>query len=260
MKLYKIDYIFIFRVERERITGEMTTDLYNKDEFRIEGGRITVLEKDKGNDDKNITSSGKLKIYSNPYWIYISSLYSRDLETPLFKELSPLCHTYGGKMYGKDFTASRMSCLFSDMEEMMRSNSDETFSYQTLDRYHWTKSPTLLQIKETAEEITGEKFNLCLVHLYKDGKSNIGYHNDKEALSSCVFSVSFGENRRFRFRKINDTKGFDYELKLKSGDVVWMLAPDPSKNRLSCQHIYKHSVPVESAIKNPRINLTFRQI
>jgi len=94
---------------------------------------------------------------------------------------------------------------------------------------------------------------------YKDGESNIGWHADRESLRSNVFSISFGATRKFRFRKIKETTGWDYELLLQSGDAVLMKAPDLPTGRLGCQSIYKHTVPIQKNVSQPRVNLTFRQ-
>jgi len=79
----------------------------------------------------------------------------------------------------------------------------------------------------------------------------ISWHNDKEALNTPVASISLGATRLFRFRDIKETKGWEYELNLKSGDLVYM--------KEGCQRKYKHAVPVQKKVKDPRINLTFRQ-
>ena len=56
-------------------------------------------------------------------------------------------------------------------------------------------------IKKSVEDYTKTTFDYCLIHIYRDGHDNIGWHNDKEAMSSdknemmdsVIASVSLGE-------------------------------------------------------------------
>ena len=97
----------------------------------------------------------------------------------------------------------------------------------------------------------GETYDYVLVHIYYSGKGSIAYHNDSEAMNSSIASVSFGSTRKFRFRKIGKTKGWDHEFRLGSGDLFMMYK--------GCQSKYMHSVPIERSVKSQRINLTFRK-
>ncbi len=102
----------------------------------------------------------------------------------------------------------------------------------------------------------GIEVDMCLCNLYEDGNRNIGFHSDQESDMSTandgphIFSISLGATRKFRLRKKTESSGFHEELVLKSGDLVHM--------KSQCQKLYKHSVPVEKKVKEPRINLTFR--
>ena len=127
-------------------------------------------------------------------------------------------------------------------------------------------SGTTKKVKPFTEEmekiakIIKRKFDIdvdiCLCNLYETGVRNIGYHSDSESdMSSAnggphVFSISMGATRKFRIRKKTETSGWHEELILNSGDLVHM--------RGNCQKLYKHSVPVEKKVTEPRINLTFR--
>ena len=51
----------------------------------------------------------------------------------------------------------------------------------------------------------------------------------------------------------------DWEYSLENGDMIHMKGPDLTTGRPSCQRKYLHTVPVETSVKSPRINLTFRQ-
>jgi len=98
--------------------------------------------------------------------------------------------------------------------------------------------------------------DMCLCNLYEDGNRNIGWHSDStEDMSTAdggphIFSISLGATRKFRLRKKAESSGFHEELILKSGDMVHM--------KSDCQKLYKHCIPVEKKVTEPRINLTFR--
>ena len=109
------------------------------------------------------------------------------------------------------------------------------------------------------EQQSKKTYDYVLVHIYDTGDAGISYHRDNEALNSSISSVSLGATRKFRFKKIGRKKGWDSELYLHDGDLVIMHGPDPISGRKSCQNIYLHSVPVEKKVKEPRINLTFRE-
>ena len=102
----------------------------------------------------------------------------------------------------------------------------------------------------------GIEVDMCLCNLYEDGTRNIGWHSDNpEDMSSAsggphILSISLGATRKFRLRKKIEPNGWHEELILNSGDLVHM--------KSLCQKLYKHSVPVEKKVTEPRINLTFR--
>ena len=114
-------------------------------------------------------------------------------------------------------------------------------------------SETVLFIKNKVEEMTGRKYSYVLCNYYKDGKSYISYHSDSEkdlAPGEDIVSVSFGATRKFYLRHIKD--GTTYKTSLGSGDVIVMSG--------ETQKHFKHTVPKELKVKDPRINLTFRVI
>jgi alkylated DNA repair dioxygenase AlkB len=141
---------------------------------------------------------------------------------------------------------SRKSCLFG------KNSSDDGSGY-SVSSYTWEQAPKCLsEIRDKAEKITGHSLDYCLVHLYQDGNSTIGWHNDEEALDSPVVSVSLGASRKFRFKKLGQTSGYTYQYILNSGDILVM--------KDTCQRKWLHTVPTESTVSKPRINLTFRKL
>jgi len=137
---------------------------------------------------------------------------------------------------------SRRSCLFS-LKGNITYNSG-------IPPRRWDESPLIMLLKKLVETYCGREVDYCLAHIYTDGSATIGWHNDSEALKSDVLSLSFGAPRKFRFRKIGTTKGWEHEQVLGNGDLFHM--------HRGCQEVYEHCVPVETKIKGSRINLTFR--
>lgn len=156
----------------------------------------------------------------------------------LMREVIPMC---------RERSASRKSCVFGD------------FYYAGVECYTWKECPqVLLDLIGEVQEITGDHYDYCLVHLYEDGNSYIGWHNDKEASYHQVASLSLGTPRKFRLRKLKGRdrdwsgsgSGSGYEYVLQSGDLFVM--------KDACQRNWEHTVPKEQTIKTPRINVTFR--
>ena len=150
-------------------------------------------------------------------------------------------------------TKKRISCVFSGIHFPFMFDQ-----YGKVPSYSWDESPLLLkEICKNVESYTGEKYDYVLVHLYESGEASIQYHNDSEALNSSIASVSLGATRKFRLKHYQRKTGWDAEYHLGNGDLIWMHGP--SGDRLGCQSLYLHSIPVEKTVKEPRINLTFRQ-
>ncbi len=183
--------------------------------------------------DKGITSN----VLKTLYWTYHPSAIDPNLFDPLYAEVKDLCE--------KSYT-NRINCILKDIPSRYEHN------------YPWQSSPTAIAIKHQVEEIIGDTYDYCLVNIYRDGNDCINYHNDSEALNSSVASVSLGAQRKFRFRPIASQTGWTWELELESGDLVFMHGPNDELK--GCQRVFKHSVPKQKKVKNPRINLTFRCI
>ncbi len=136
-------------------------------------------------------------------------------------------------------SSSRYSCVLSNRE---------TTEYSHLNSYFWT--PLIEKLKDSIESEFNIFIDYGLVHLYKDGDSNIAWHSDKEAYNSFVISVSFGGTRKFSLKEIqNETNKIDFDL--YHGDMFIM------KN--GCQEKYQHAILKASNLNIPRISITFRE-
>lgn len=142
---------------------------------------------------------------------------------------------------------SRKSCVFtSDISKARRYLT----GYGDILFYPWETSPITLDIKSQVETYCGHAFDYALFHCYENGKATIAYHNDKESLNGEIASVSIGTRRKFRIRELEQTRGFCAEYELGHGDLFIM--------KKGMQRLYKHSVPKQLGIKEPRCNWTFR--
>jgi hypothetical protein len=154
----------------------------------------------------------------------------------------------------KTFPSKRKSCKFQDTEnddnKQPTATSSIAFVYDLIPIFDWKDSPTVMKIKDLIEVWSGQKFDYCLCHLYRNGTDTLGWHSDREGLKSPIASISLGTTRKFRFREKNQTQGFYKEYDLRSGALVYM--------KTGCQERYKHTVPPQKRITEARINLTFR--
>lgn len=115
----------------------------------------------------------------------------------------------------------------------------------------WT--PTLLKVKQRAEDAVGEKFTGVLMNLYRSGRDSVSWHSDDEQelkAGSAIASVSFGATRRFQFRRRGEQRAYS-KVDLQHGDLLIM--------RGTTQRNWQHQIPKTSRRVGPRINLTFRR-
>jgi len=122
--------------------------------------------------------------------------------------------------------------------------------------------PELLSLKTQVEEATPlsayanlnlpkQSYNAALCNLYRNGNDSVGLHADAEAeMGPVIASVTLGAARHFRLKRNNG--GVVFAEKLPHGSLL-IMAGETQKN-------FKHEVPKEPEITEPRINLTFRRI
>lgn len=146
-------------------------------------------------------------------------------------------------IFGKRIITARKVAWYGD------SAFSYTYSGTTKQALAWTAELALL--KSRVEQITGTRFNSCLLNLYHDGNEGMAWHSDDEkslASDSSIASISLGAEREFRFKhKHHEDKA---AVLLESGSLLVMKG--------STQTHWLHSIPKSKKIKTPRINLTFR--
>jgi len=122
--------------------------------------------------------------------------------------------------------------------------------------------PELLSLKGRAEQATPDSaytnlsvpktgYNAVLCNLYRDGNDSVGLHADAEPeMGPVIASVSLGAERLFRLKRKDGTVAFSD--KLPHGSLLIMAG--------NTQKHFRHEVPKQPGLVQPRINLTFRRI
>ena len=133
--------------------------------------------------------------------------------------------------------------------------ADETYNYtySGITRVALKWNPILLELKERAEQLTGESYNSCLLNLYHDGSEGMAWHSDAEKdleKHGTIASFSFGAERKFAFK--HKTSGEEKEVILENGSLLTM--------EKETQDFWLHRLPPTTKVNTPRINLTFRKI
>jgi len=120
----------------------------------------------------------------------------------------------------------------------------------------------LLSLKARVEEATPVEayarlavpetgYNAVLCNLYRDGSDSVGLHADAEPeMGPVIASVSLGAERCFRLKRKDGNVAFSHRL--PHGSLLIMAG--------KTQQDFKHEVPKETGVSQPRINLTFRRI
>jgi len=102
-------------------------------------------------------------------------------------------------------------------------------------------------------DLSGLRYEACLVNWYDGGEHWIGAHADDErglVPKAPVFSLSWGETRAFKLAPKTAGGGLRMDLELEDGDVLVMGG--------ECQRTHKHQIPRDTKCHGRRIGLTFR--
>lgn len=151
--------------------------------------------------------------------------------------------------YQADVAIPRLQQLYGD------DGLHYSYSGIWLDALPWSRCPALLPIKQHVEAETGETFNAVLINLYRDGSDYIGWHSDdeEEMKGSTIASVSLGAERDFLLNRMVHCRPVeDIRLHLAHNSMLVMAG--------RTQLHWRHSLPKREGCKEPRLNLTFRQL
>lgn len=145
-------------------------------------------------------------------------------------------------------------------KRQMSYHSEKAYSYsnQNYSGKAWTHN--LLSLKSKIEDFTGYDFNAVLCNYYEDGEAGMGWHADKEkelGENPIIASLSLGQSRIFAFRHRKDVVNLKNpprlcEYSLPSGSLLIMKG--------QTQKYFEHCVIKNKALKNERLNLTFRKV
>jgi alkylated DNA repair dioxygenase AlkB len=147
-------------------------------------------------------------------------------------------------IFGKHIITKRKVAWYGD------SSFGYTYSGATRVALPWT--PELLALKTLTENLTGERYNSCLLNLYHNGDEGMAWHSDDErelAKNGAIASLSFGAGRKFSLKHRMD-KAETRSLLLEHGSLLVMKG--------TTQTHWLHALPKSKKVIMPRVNLTFR--
>lgn len=179
------------------------------------------------------------------YWL--RGFYPPDRAWALFKTL------YSGLdwrqeqlfIYGRWLKVPRLMAWYGD--------AGAHYRYSGVDHVPLPWTAELLDLRADIQTVCGQGFNSVLANLYRDGRDSMGCHADDEkelGANPVIASLSFGDCRLLRFR--HPASGCKLDVELASGDLLVMAG--------ELQHHWRHELPKTRQAKQPRINLTFRNI
>jgi len=149
------------------------------------------------------------------------------------------------RIFAKTYTKPRLEAFFAENEL--------TYSYSGKKMKTYPFFKELEELKKQVESISKLEFNAVLINLYRDGMDSNGWHADNEkelGEDPCIASLSFGAERIFELKHNQSKK--KVKLKLEHGSLLWGME--------GSQRFWKHQLPKDKTIYEPRINLTFRKI
>lgn len=180
---------------------------------------------------------------------FIRSFYRRDESTPLMatllQEIAWRQETI--VLWGKPYPQPRLTAWYGDPGSRYR------YSGFALEPQIWT--PTLQRIRGDIQRVTGRRYNSVLLNLYRNERDSVGWHSDDEAElgpTPSIASLSLGETRSFRFRHKTCKEQKRIVLALVDGSLLLMEG--------DTQRCWQHAIDKEKRMREPRINLTFRNI
>ena len=127
------------------------------------------------------------------------------------------------------------------------------YTYSNVNRYALPWTVELLELRQRVQQLTGERFNSCLLNLYHTGEEGMAWHSDDETdlkKNGVIASLSFGAERKFAFKHKQSKEKVD--LYLEHGSLLVM--------KDTTQSHWLHRLPPTKKVSTARINLTFRTI
>lgn len=148
-------------------------------------------------------------------------------------------------IFGRQITTKRKVAWYGDQRY--------EYTYSNVNRYALPWTVELLELRQRVQQLTGERFNSCLLNLYHTGEEGMSWHSDDETdlkKNSAIASLSFGAERKFAFKHKQSKE--KVELYLEHGSLLVM--------KDTTQSHWLHRLPPTKKVTTARINLTFRTI
>ena len=148
-------------------------------------------------------------------------------------------------IFGRQITTKRKVAWYGDQ--------GYEYTYSNVNRYALPWTVELLELRQRVQQLTGERFNSCLLNLYHTGEEGMAWHSDDETdlkKNGVIASLSFGAERKFAFKHKQSKE--KVELYLEHGSLLVM--------KDTTQSHWLHRLPPTKKVSTARINLTFRTI
>jgi alkylated DNA repair dioxygenase AlkB len=141
----------------------------------------------------------------------------------------------------------------NSMKARKTASFGKSYNYSQIEYPEIEMLPELKIIINDLIPFIGFEANNCLINLYENGDSTMGWHSDDISILSDntgIAIISLGETREIKFREI-DNKDKKTSYFLENGSLFYM--------NQDIQNKYQHSIPKSNTL-NARISLTFRKI
>ena len=148
-------------------------------------------------------------------------------------------------IFGRQITTKRKVAWYGDQAY--------EYTYSNVNRYALPWTLELLELRQRVEQLTGERFNSCLLNLYHTGEEGMAWHSDDETdlkKNGAIASLSFGAERKFAFKHKQSKE--KVELYLEHGSLLVM--------KDTTQSHWLHRLPPTKKVTTARINLTLERL
>lgn len=150
------------------------------------------------------------------------------------------------RLYGRQHPVPRLTCWLGEAGVEYR------YSGLAHRARGWPRS--LSPLLEQLTRLTQRRPNGVLANLYRDGDDAMGWHSDDEAElgpAPWILSYSLGAQRELAFRPIGSSR--QSRTIVLHHDELLVMAP-------TVQRHFQHALPRRRRVREPRLNLTFREI
>lgn len=115
---------------------------------------------------------------------------------------------------------------------------------------NWKHDDILYTLKQQLEEITEQKYNVCVVQYYPNGRIGINPHKDREMIKgTSICGISLGHSRNLIMHPPKFLNEQNKIIRLRKGSLYVLNTPT--------NQYWMHEIEKDSST-TPRISLTFR--